>query len=137
MNPCDTQWSAQLDESRMMSPERCELCGGVIHDDSARTPSHMAYASNWLMRFAERLLFGGYDSKGIGSMILVIAAKLLNPQASIAGIAAATGLSKDGARSVIDRVHDVAPDVHNALWGARALRSDRGHPRQGTYAAGA
>ena len=126
MNPCHTRWAVPIDDVNVHDQERCELCGGLKKDHSSNlSPVQLASGSMWLIRMAERIMWGNHRPHGIGSLLLVTCAKLLNPGASMSSIAAATGLTKQGVQSAIDRLREVSPDVHAALWLQRSEVSER------------
>lgn len=122
MNPCHTRWSVPIESVNPQDAERCEMCGNLKRDPTTNnqlSTVQLASGSMWLLRLAERIMWGGHRPHGIGSVIMCISAKLLNPSASITQLSAATGLTRAGVQCAIERASEIAPDVYQSLWGKK------------------
>lgn len=119
MNPCDTMYALPLDEARTVAaPDKCQMCGALIDQDDIEMTENgrRLKQQEALFRVAEHIMWCQFTNKGVGGMVRVIAAKLLNPDASIAQIAAAVGMTKDGAYAAMKRAEAIMPDVARAVW---------------------
>lgn len=137
MNPCDTAYAVPIDEAiHAPAPETCEMCGALLDAEQieATDTGRRLRQREAFMRVAEHIMWCNANNKGVGSMVRVIAAKMLNPDASIAQIAAAVGMTKDGAYAAMKRAEAIMPDVARAVWrtsnGCRQSHCET--PRQGT-----
>jgi hypothetical protein len=80
------------------------------------TSKEMLRAMERVYRLSEWAMWCGLSHKALGAMMRVICAKVINPTASTAQIAAAVGMSKPGVYSAMMRIKTALPQWYAALW---------------------
>lgn len=118
MNPADTRYSVDIDSIQVRDEPRCEMCGRSTcdcDDDEAGPALHRALER--VYRLCEWAVWCNMTSKALGSTMRVIAAKTINPGASVDQLAAVVGMTKPGVYVAMRRVHKALPHVYKALWG--------------------
>ncbi len=130
MNPADRMHNASIDDvAPVAAPERCEMCGALQcgHDSEALSRAHLVAYMEGLFRLCERIMWMPTTNKGVGAMVRVIGAKVLNPSASMRQVAAVVRLSVPQVHAIIVRVRRDMPEIHGALWGNAGI--DKGASR--------
>jgi hypothetical protein len=119
MNPADRQYSLSIDDlhQQPQASATCELCGQPVSecmhtDDGAICEGH----AEALWRLCEFALWADMTNKGVGTMIRVLAARVLNPTASMRAIAAAVGCTHLTVYRAIRSAKQSIPAIHAALW---------------------
>ena len=121
MNPCNRNWSISIEDApNLKAAERCEMCGSMKSESNHRYHElPTANAAEHLYRLGEWCLWDTISTKALGSMLRVLAAKMINPSASYAQLGAVCMLSKPGLQCVIARIKKKLPQIHAALWGGK------------------
>ena len=118
MNPCDTLHAVPLDNVHAPANKCCPMCG-TPESEPDTNRKHDSDRIEAVFRFAERVMWTDKTNKAIGTIMRIVAAKLINPGASDRQVAAASGVSAIHVTRTRRYLSEDFPEVVTALWPGR------------------
>lgn len=94
----------------------CPMCGAGKAQQEHKMERDCAEA---VFRFAERVMWTERTNKGVGTIMRVVASRIINPGANNAQIASAIGITRKQVGVVVKQLEAEFPDVVRALWRER------------------